>query len=259
MVDKFLIQTIVYRQIAADNQYVWLETSLRRQHEMTDGGEANIIAVMRDITERVRVTADLDHFKRILDCTLDLIIMFDPDKLLLVYVNGGALSMLRYRREVLLGETVGVILSSISSDEFLQRLLPLRQSKDTVFLMELELRRYDDTMLLVEPSCQFVPAGDGPGVYIVIARDIGERAKIDRMKEEFLTNSATRFSISSLKRTAWRHAKKGGTGLGLAISKSIVEQRGGIIGFESEVNRGTLFLRYFIQCSHRRLIGSTQC
>lgn len=185
--DKFLIQTIVYRQIAADNQYVWLETSLRRLHEVTEGSDANIIAVMRDITERVRVTADLDHFKRILDSTLDLIIMFDPDKLLLVYVNGGALSMLRYRREDLLGETVGVILSSISSDEFLQRLLPLRQSEDTVFHMELELRRFDDTMISVEASCQFVRTGDEPGVYIVIARDISERAKMERMKNDFIS------------------------------------------------------------------------
>lgn len=185
--DKFLIQTIVYRQLAADKQYVWLETSLRRLHEVTDRADANIIAVMRDVSERVRVTSDLDHFKRILDNTLDLILMFDPEKLLLVYVNGGALSMLRYKREDLHGETVGNILSSMSLEEFLQRLQPLRQSKDTVFHMDLELRRCDGTMLSVEASCQFVPTGDEPGVYVVIARDISERVKIDRMKNDFIS------------------------------------------------------------------------
>ena len=35
--------------------------------------------------------------------------------------------------------------------------------------------------------------------------------------------------------------QKGGTGLGLSITKGIVEQHGGVIYFESDVNNGTTF------------------
>jgi signal transduction histidine kinase len=46
--------------------------------------------------------------------------------------------------------------------------------------------------------------------------------------------------------------KKGGTGLGLAITKELVEQMGGMVGFDSDAGKGACFYFELPVCEDAR-------
>ena len=53
----------------------------------------------KEIAERKHAEAELLRFKNVLDNTLDMIFMFEPESLRFVYVNQGALLSMGYSRE----------------------------------------------------------------------------------------------------------------------------------------------------------------
>jgi PAS domain S-box-containing protein len=93
---------------------------------------------------------------------------------------------------------------------------------------------------LLSNAAKFSP--EGADVDVTLAREKeGIRVSvIDQgagIPENFQNKIFTKFSQADSSDTR----TKGGTGLGLNISKAIVEEHGGTIGFETEIDEGTIF------------------
>ena len=94
---------------------------------------------------------------------------------------------------------------------------------------------------LLSNAAKFSPSGSTVDIAIDARADSHVRVLVtDRgpgIPEDFRSRMFQKFSQAD---SADNRAKSG-TGLGLAICKSIIEQMGGSIGYETEVGRGTTF------------------
>lgn len=93
---------------------------------------------------------------------------------------------------------------------------------------------------LLSNAAKFSPAGDKVGVDIVLSGSHVRVAVNDHgsgISAQFHDQVFQKFAQGDSSDTR----QKGGTGLGLSISKAIVEQMGGVIGFDSEPNVLTSF------------------
>ena len=76
-------------------------------------------ALTEEIAERKQAEAEILRFKNVLDNTLDMIFMFEPESLRFVYVNQGAVLSMGYSREELLGMTPVQIKPFMPEPEFI--------------------------------------------------------------------------------------------------------------------------------------------
>ncbi len=93
---------------------------------------------------------------------------------------------------------------------------------------------------LLSNACKFSPSGGTVDVSVRASEGWVRISVTDHgpgIREEFRPRIFQRFAQAD----ASDARQKGGTGLGLSISKTIVENMGGRIGFETEAGRGTTF------------------
>ena len=181
------LDTLTCRVRHHDGNYIWMETSLRGLQNNLPDSEPYIIGVSRNVTERVQTTASLNRFKHILDNTLDMLFMFDPDTLRFIYLNKGAAEHMGYTPEELLQMTPYQIKPLISEANFHQLIAPLLSGEQQSLNFETLHRRKDGSDFPVEIFLQLVKEVDNKGVFVAIVRDITERKKIDKLKNEFVS------------------------------------------------------------------------
>ena len=87
---RLATSTVTCRLAHARHQWVWVETSFRRTGLPGSSGGLSVIGVSRDVSERVKTTQTLNEFKNVLDNTVDIIFMFEPETLRFIYVNESA-------------------------------------------------------------------------------------------------------------------------------------------------------------------------
>ncbi len=187
VLDNYVLNTVTCRVRSIEGQYIWMETSLRGLKENTNGGDRQIVGVSRDVTERVQTTANLNRFKNILDNTLDMLFMFEPDTLRFVYLNKGAVENMGYSSEELLQMAPYQIKPFMPEPKFRETIAPLLSGEKQSLSMETVHRRKDGSDFPVEIFLQLVRELDGQGLFIAIVRDITERKKVDRLKNEFVS------------------------------------------------------------------------
>ena len=152
------------------------------------GGSQLFTAIVRDISEQRRQTEVLNRFQAVLDGTLDMIVMFDPVTLLMVYVNRGAIEGLGYLRAQLLEMKFTDLVPSASEASYRLQIAPLINDEKPWLSYEATLLREDRNEMPVEIFLQLVrQSSEDAGLFVGIARDLTERRRIDTMKSEFIS------------------------------------------------------------------------
>ncbi|TCV84164.1 PAS domain S-box protein [Sulfurirhabdus autotrophica] len=187
VLDNYVLDTLTCQVRSIEGHYIWMETSLRGLKESAPGGDRLIVGVSRDVTERVQATANLNRFKNILDNTLDMLFMFEPDTLRFVYLNKGAVEKMGYTSEELLQMAPYQIKPLIPEKKFREMIAPLLSGEKQSLNFETVHRCKDGSDFPVEIFLQLVREVDGHGLFIAIVRDITERKKVDRLKNEFVS------------------------------------------------------------------------
>ena len=140
-----------------------------------------LIALGMDITDRRQTEEDILRFKRILDNTLDMVFMFEPDTLCFVYLNHGAVLNMGYSHEELLGMKPYQIKPLLPEPQFLQLIAPLLSGEQTSLHFETLHRRKDGTDFPVDIVLQLMINSDGKRFFVAIMRDITERQQVERL------------------------------------------------------------------------------
>jgi PAS domain S-box-containing protein len=154
--------------------------SIGKVVERDAGGRAlRMTGTNADISEQKRAAADLLRFKNVLDNTLDMIFMFDPDSLRFVYLNKGAVESMGYARDELLQMTPYQIKPLIPEDRFREMIAPLLTGVRQSLEFETMHRRKDGSDFPVEIFLQLVREEGSHGLFVAIVRDVTARRKAD--------------------------------------------------------------------------------
>jgi PAS domain S-box-containing protein len=151
----------------------WRWHLARAVPERDEGGRVvGFIAVATDIDDKKRAEDALARFKATLDATLDCVLMFEPEQLMLTYANAGAARQLGTTVDELMGSSVLQVEGSLEDEEFRQKLVPLLSGELQSQTYSTTHRRRDGSEVPVEVVLQYVAAGESKGRFISVARDI---------------------------------------------------------------------------------------
>lgn len=148
----------------------------------------------KEIDERIKSEAlkeresrKLHRLQTILDSTLDMIGVFDPETYCFSYVNQGATLMTGYSRDELLGMESFALMPTISKSKFKSEYLqPLLDNQTCAICFETTQVRRDGEEVAVDVLLQHVEDGESSS-FVCIIRDISERKRLERMKAEFVS------------------------------------------------------------------------
>ena len=145
----------------------------------TDAG-LRVVAVVRDITQRVEAEAEAREVSEILDATRDGVFIFDADTLRFTYVHEGALEQVGYPNNEFLQMTMLHIAPDFT-EETLRALLQTLERGDVSSTTFITTHRHrDGTDVPVEVVLQAIPEKEGrPRRYVKIVRDIRERLETE--------------------------------------------------------------------------------
>jgi len=145
----------------------------------TDAG-LRVVAVVRDITQRVEAEAEAREVREILDATRDGVFIFDADTLRFTYVNDGALEQVGYPNNEFLQMTMLHIAPDFTEETLRALLQPLERGDVSSTTFITTHRHRDGTDVPVEVVLQAVPEKEGrPRRYVEIVRDIRERLETE--------------------------------------------------------------------------------
>lgn len=150
-------------------------------------GVSGHVAILRDVTERMRAAQEVKRFKTTLDETMDCVFMFEPDSLKFFYVNAGAVNQVGYNEKELMELRAYDIKPEFTEDQFRQLIAPMIAGQQAVANFETIHQHKDGHNIPVEIFLQYInPPGERPR-FVAIVRDISERLKTDKMKNEFIS------------------------------------------------------------------------
>ena len=134
-----------------------------------------VVAVVRDVTERVTAEREQREVREALDLTRDALLILDAETLRFTYANEGASRQVGYTQDELLQMTMLHITPELTEHDVRDLLRPLE--RDQVSLVFSTTHRHrDGTDIPVEILIQAIPGdSDTPTKYVKIARDVSER------------------------------------------------------------------------------------
>ena len=150
-------------------------------------GERRYTGIIRDISDAKRQEEEITRFKAALDNARDMIFMFDPVTLTLVYVNRGLVETLGMSRKTLLTMRACDLAPAMPEHVFRAQIAALRAEQKGSLGYEARYRRADGTDLPAEIFLQLVRDTGSAGLFVAIARDLTERRRVDLMKSEFVS------------------------------------------------------------------------
>lgn len=129
----------------------------------------------------------LDQFKSTLDRTLDCVFMFDATSLAFFYVNEGALRQVGYSRDELLTMHPYDIKPDINEAQFHEVIAPLLAEEKDALTFETVHQHKNGQRVPVEIFLQYIAPEDEPSRFVAVVRDLTERKRVERMKNEFVS------------------------------------------------------------------------
>ncbi len=139
-----------------------------------------VVAVVRDVTERLVADAADREVRDALDATRDAVLVLDADTLRFTYANQGATEQVGYGRDELLQMTMLHITPEFTERQLRELLGPLVSGERSSLTFTTVHRHRDGTDLPVEILMQSVSGEDGtPKRYVKIVRDIRERLETE--------------------------------------------------------------------------------
>ena len=139
-----------------------------------------VVAVVRDVSERVADEAAHREVREALDVTRDAVLVLDAASLRFTYVNQGATEQVGYSRDELLQMTMLHITPEFTQRDLRELLGPLARGEQSTLMFTTVHRHRDGTDLPVEILMQAIPGDDGAAVrYVKIVRDVRERFEAD--------------------------------------------------------------------------------
>jgi PAS domain S-box-containing protein len=148
--------------------------------------ELAVIAVVRDITDRIAVEAEASRIRRLLDATRDGVFIFDAESLRFTYVNEGAVGQVGYERDELLNMTPLHIAPQFTERDFRALLEPLIDGVTSSTQYVTVHRRRDGADLPVEVMLQVdqSPDRDDAPSFVAMVRDVRERLEAEQSLRE---------------------------------------------------------------------------
>lgn len=157
-----------------------------------DPGGTRIWSIIQDISERKRAEQSIrdqaQQTQAILDNIVDGIITIDR-KGIIASANPAALQIFDYSLRDLLGKNVSVLMpepQSRAHDSYMCDYLATGVARVVGVSREMDGRRRDGTIFPIELSVSEVSRQDQP-MFIGMVRDITERKRVERMKNEFVS------------------------------------------------------------------------
>jgi PAS domain S-box-containing protein len=137
--------------------------------------------------QNARLFRDVGRYKRILDATLDAVLMFDPETYRLAYANQGAIDQLGHDREKLLSMLATDISDDLDRPTLAAIVAPLVEGRLESRTITMTQRHASGRRVPVEVLLQHVILPGEPGRIVAIARDISDRveaqARLQRLAE----------------------------------------------------------------------------
>jgi two-component system, NarL family, sensor histidine kinase DevS len=140
------------------------------------GGGLRIIAMVRDVSDRIALESEARRVKETLDVTRDAVLTFDADTLRFTYANQGAVDQVQYSVDELLEMTMLQITPEFDEVQLRELLAPVARGDVSSLMFTTTHRRRDGVDIPVEIILQATDIENGrPRSYVKIVRDITER------------------------------------------------------------------------------------
>jgi PAS domain S-box-containing protein len=134
-----------------------------------------------------RLFREAVRYKRVLDATLDAVVVFDPVSLRITYVNRGVTDQLGYSAEELIDADATMLVEELDAIGVRGLVAPLVAGELEARTATLSYRHRDGHSIPVEVLLQHVAPPGEPGRIVAVARDIADRleaqAKLRRLAE----------------------------------------------------------------------------
>lgn len=137
-------------------------------------GNAYILALVKDITERKKAEQELTHWANIFNESLNEIYIFDCETYLFTDVNVGAQKNIGYSLEELKLLTPLDIKPDFNKEQFVKKVKPLVDGEEEKLIFETHHQRKDGTTYPVEIHLQLSILGNKK-VFVAVILDITER------------------------------------------------------------------------------------
>jgi len=146
------------------------------------GGETGVVAIVRDVTERVEAQRRINEIQQTLDGTEEGVYVFDADTLLFDYVNQGVADQVGRSRAELEAMSVLDLNPAMAEADYRALLQPLLAGRMSSRTIATRHRRKDGGELDVECvlQCSEVPHVDGSRLIVAFCRDVTERLETER-------------------------------------------------------------------------------
>jgi PAS domain S-box-containing protein len=148
--------------------------------------ELMVIAVVRDITDRVAVESEAARVRRLLDAARDGVFIFAGDTLRFTYVNEGAVEQVGYDHDELLAMTPLHIAPEFTERDFRALLQPLMEGEINSTQFVTVHRRRDGVDIPVEVMLHVDQSPDTGSArsFVATVRDIRERLEAEERLRE---------------------------------------------------------------------------
>lgn len=145
-------------------------------------GKMQSMAVVRDITERKKIEAQISRFNRVVEQSLNEIYMFEIETLKFVDVNLGARNNLGYTLDELKQLTSVDIKPEMTLEQFNQKVVPLLDGREEQIVFTTVHQRKDGSLYPVEVHLQLLPGQ--PPLFMAIILDITKRKEEEKIRLE---------------------------------------------------------------------------